>query len=472
MAAYHYLCALTDGGGTVPPELGVARRLVQVGHRVTVLADDTLEADAAGIGATFRRWESAPNRASRRPEDDPLRDWECRTPFSLLKRVMDRQLAGPAGAYAADVTAAVHADPPDAALCSAFAIGAGLGVEAAGVPYAVMLPNAYVLPARGMPPMGLGLEPARGPLGRARDRAISELNTRVMDTGLPRVNAVRTAYGLTPLRHFWDQVHHASRVLVLTSPTFDFPAELPDNVRYVGSILDDPAWAGDWSPPAGDEPLVLVGLSSTFQDHVGTLQRIADALGQLPVRGLITTGPAVDPDAVVAPPNVTVAASAPHSVVMQQAAAVVTHGGHGTVVKALAAGAPLLVLPHGRDQVDNAVRVRLRGAGLTAGRKAPVATIARHLRTLLDEPAYRTAAGQLGEAIRADADSGALARELQLLPTLGSLRDVAVGRGGPVPEASDGRPRPAGRRARRRPRPPGPEGRGLRPPPSRSATPS
>ena len=31
-----------------------------------------------------------------------------------------------------------------------------------------------------------------------------------------------------------------------------------------------------------------------------------------------------------------------------------THGGHGTVVRALAAGVSLVVLPHGRDQADNA----------------------------------------------------------------------------------------------------------------------
>lgn len=163
---------------------------------------------------------------------------------------------------------------------------------------------------------------------------------------------------------------------------------------------------------------MLVGLSSTFQDHVGALQRVADALGSLPVRGLVTTGPAVDPAAITAPANVSVRASAPHAAVMPHAAVVVTHGGHGTVVKALACGVPLLVLPHGRDQADNATRVRLRGAGRTASRKAAPAIIARHVRALLDDPAYRAAAQRLGAVIRADAESGALMRELELLPSL------------------------------------------------------
>ncbi len=42
----HYLVTLWDGGGTVPAEIGVARRLVQRGHTVTVLVDPTVEADA------------------------------------------------------------------------------------------------------------------------------------------------------------------------------------------------------------------------------------------------------------------------------------------------------------------------------------------------------------------------------------------------------------------------------------------
>ena len=44
----HYLFAMWDGAGTVPPELSVARSLIERGHRVTVLGDPTLEAEAEG----------------------------------------------------------------------------------------------------------------------------------------------------------------------------------------------------------------------------------------------------------------------------------------------------------------------------------------------------------------------------------------------------------------------------------------
>lgn len=409
-----YLFALVDGGGTVPPELGAVRRLVERGHRVTVLAEESMAEDVAATGAAYLPWSTAPNRASRLPQDDPYRDWECKTPIKLIERLLDTQLAGPAGAYAADVGAAIERHRPDLVVCSLFAVGAMIAAEGAGLPYDVLLPNCYLLPAPGMPPFGLGLRPAAGLLGRARDRAITGFSTRLWARGLPTINAVRAEHALAPIDDFFDPIRGARRVLVLTSPDFDFPAEVPDNVRYVGAVLDDPMWAeGSWSPPPGDEPLVLVGLSSTFQDQQDTLERIVDGLTTLPVRAIVTTGPAIDPAAVDAPERIQVVRSAPHSEVLQQAAAVITHGGHGTVARALAAGVPLVVMHHGRDQADNAVRVTSRGAGLSVSRSAKPAKIAAAVRRLLDDPSFRTGAERLGRAFRQDASSSLLVAELE-----------------------------------------------------------
>jgi MGT family glycosyltransferase len=230
--------------------------------------------------------------------------------------------------------------------------------------------------------------------------------------------AVRATHELAPVRHYQDQVHRARRQLVLTSAGFDFPAEVPASVRYVGPVLDDPAWAGgSWTPPPGDAPLVLVSMSSTFQNQAAGLQRVIDALATLPVRGLVTTGPVVDPETLRAAPNVAVRRSAPHREVLQHAALVVTHGGHGTLVKAFAAGVPVVVLPHGRDQGDNAARVTFHGAGLAVSRSAAPAKVADAVRRVLGDPAYRKAAGQLGAALRHDAGAGRLLTELETLGT-------------------------------------------------------
>jgi MGT family glycosyltransferase len=416
---HRYLFTLVDGGGTVPVELGIVRRLLERGHDVTVIADESTAADVQASGAAFRPWATAPNRAGRQAADDPLRDWECKSPIQLIARILDKVLVGPAPAYAADTAVAIDELRPDLVVSSFFAMGAMAGAEAKGVPFDVLHPNVYLLPARGIPPFGLGLRPAKGAPGRIRDRLLTTLTGRLWNKGLPGLNALRTELGLDPVNDLFDQVHHARRELVLTSADFDFPGELPAPVRYAGPVLDDPAWAVDtgWSPPPGDDPLVLVAFSSTFQDHGGCLQRVTDALGRLPVRGVVTTGPAVDPTSIAAPANVTVVRAAPHSAVLQHAAVVVTHGGHGTVVRSLAAGVPMVVIPQGRDQADNATRLRVRGAGLVVKRSASAKKIARAVDQLLRNPAHADAAGRLGTAIRRDAESGVAIEELEAIGT-------------------------------------------------------
>jgi MGT family glycosyltransferase len=240
---------------------------------------------------------------------------------------------------------------------------------------------------------------------------------RVFRTGMPALNQARAEHGLAPVRDLGDVLNGVGRVLVCTSPSFDFAADdVPGNVRYVGPQLDDdPAAGGDgtWDDPGG-RPLVLVGLSSTVMSHEEELlQRAADALGRLPVRGLVTTGPAIDPATIRAPANVDVRRWVRHADVLPACSAVLTHGGHGTVIKALAAGVPLVVAPLGRDQPDNAARVVHAGAGLRVSRRANVADLQKALGRVLDEPRFRAAARRMAATLAAERDDGLVVDELE-----------------------------------------------------------
>lgn len=262
-------------------------------------------------------------------------------------------------------------------------------------------------PTRGHPVPAGGWGPARGPLGRARDAVAPYLLTRLVGLGLPRINAVRAELGMPPLRELFGLLDGCARVLVMTSPAFDPPpARLPGNVRYVGPVTDDPAWAEPWAAPwpeDDDRPLVLVAMSSTYQAHQGVLNRVVDALAGLPVRGLVTLGPGLRAGEVSAAPNVAVVRSAPHAAVLPRAAAVITHAGHGSVMKALAAGVPMVCIPHGWDQGDNTTRVLAAGAGLRASRRAQVPALRAAVRRVLDDPSYRAAARRLADALAAEA---------------------------------------------------------------------
>ncbi len=166
-------------------------------------------------------------------------------------------------------------------------------------------------------------------------------------------------------------------------------------------------------------------MSTTFMDHLDQLQRAVTALGTLPVQGLVTTGPAIDPGQIHAPDGVSVVRSAPHRAVLAHAAVLLTHGGHGTVMKGLVAGVPMVCMPTGRDQPDNAARLTSRGAGLKISKQASPAKIAAAVERVQNDPSFRTAATRLGDQLRAEAASGAALAELEALasPTRHDERD-------------------------------------------------
>jgi MGT family glycosyltransferase len=217
---------------------------------------------------------------------------------------------------------------------------------------------------------------------------------------LTEINAARRAVRLPAVGSVTDQILAADRVLVLTSRAFELPTvQPPTHVEYVGPQLGSATGTGGWRPPPGDRPLVLASLSTEEQDQLALLRRLVAALGRLPVRGLVTVGPVVDPARLDPPDNVAVERFVPHAAVLDRAELVITHAGHGTVLAALRAGVPLVCVPMGRDQYDVAARVSYHGAGIVLPADASVAALADGARRVLAEPAYASAARRLRTAI-------------------------------------------------------------------------
>ncbi len=144
-----------------------------------------------------------------------------------------------------------------------------------------------------------------------------------------------------------------------------------------------------------------------------------DALGGMQVRGLVTLGPTLAQEQFQAPGNVVIRSSAPHGQIFPQAAAVVTHAGHGTVMRALANGLPLVCIPMGRDQNDVAARVVARGAGLRLSQKASIPVLRRAIQRELDEPGFREQAHHLAQAIAEETRRPLATEALEELATQG-----------------------------------------------------
>jgi MGT family glycosyltransferase len=420
-----FLFAHWEGGGNTPPILAVIRKLVARGHEVRLLSDACHKSEAEAVGASFTSWTRIPTRLDKSRESDPIKDWELQSPLALLARLRDRLFVGPALALAQDLLEELKRFPADVVVTSEMLLGVMAGAESARIPCVILCPNIYLFPLPGVPPFGPGLQPARGPLGRMRDAIIRNLSFRVFGKGTSAFNAARRALGLPPLAHPFVQVTRVTKHLILTSPAFDFPAtSLPPYVLYTGPEIEDPAWVESWrSPWRHDDPrpLVLVAFSTTFQNHLPTLRRIVTALSTMPIRAVVTVGPALRADELPRTENVFVCASAPHSELLRYAAAVVTHAGHGTVIRSLVAAVPLLCMPMGRDQNDNAARVVARRVGLRLSNQASPRKIRKALLKILNSPSYRMRAEQLGRQIKEDARNSST---VEVLEQVG--RDVVV----------------------------------------------
>jgi UDP:flavonoid glycosyltransferase YjiC (YdhE family) len=402
---YSFLVASWGGPGHLGPTLTAARQLRANGHSVRFIAraDAREPVEAAGFG--FATWQ-------RRPHFSPIA--QSSTP---LENAYDNLLFGPAAARGADTLDEIKRAPTDALLTDTALFGSVLAAEAASIPCALLSPTISLRPLPGIPPIGSGLGAPRTPAERVRIEAANSRFVAVMNKWLPMLNEARARLQIAPCNHVLELFDRPARLLIAMSAAFDFPAEfLPSNVRYIGPLLD----ASDWSKPwifswshGYDRPRALISFSTTDQDQAGALQRITNAIGCIKMDAVVTLGPALKDHSLHPPANVTLLLSAPHDAVMKEVSLVVTHGGHGTVSRALLHGLPLLIMPMGRDQGDIAARVEAGGVGLILAPTAAETEIGAAISRLIEEPQFRAAARRLGDIITAEVNQTRLVSELE-----------------------------------------------------------
>jgi UDP:flavonoid glycosyltransferase YjiC (YdhE family) len=292
---------------------------------------------------------------------------------------------------------------PDVVVSDILTAAPALAAEKAGRPRATLIPHVYPVHEPGMPFFSFGAQPPRTPLGNAMWRAWLPVLTSGLRRGRREMNETRAAVGLTPLARFHGGIS-PELALVATFPQLEYPRRWPAHVHVTGPMEFELPYP-DVEPPEGDDPLVLVA-SSTAQDPELRLVRVAlEALAEEPVRVVATTnrlGGSL-PDA---PPNAVVVDWLSYSQLLPQAALVVCHGGHGTVARALGAGAPALCCPAVGDMAENSARVAWAGAGLMLPwRLTGAASVRWAARRVLADPGFRRRASEI--AVWASQNDGA-----------------------------------------------------------------
>ncbi|MDF0532490.1 glycosyltransferase [Tsukamurella sp. 8F] len=341
------LFVTVDGGGNVPPLLGVAREVAHAGHRVRVLGQGRLRPEVERYGLTLspyrntRAWDSTRQQSGLR--------W---VPMLNDRSIFDA------------VAAACAGDAPDVAVVDCMIPPAHAAVDQAGIPR-VVLTHTYKAYMDGLHRLTLG----------AAARTYGYNTVRLWDSA--PVNLVTTLRELDPAA----ARRHAP------------------NVRWSG-VVDA---GGSAQSGASGPPLVLVSLSSNgFRGQLHTLRRIVAALGSMSVRAIVTTGGVIDPSDLRSPGNVEIVGYADHLDILPRCSLLIGHGGHSTTVRALAHGVPVLALPASpmTDQRMVARSVAAAGAGAALSRFSSARAIRRAAETLLRDPGCREGAARLGAAVR------------------------------------------------------------------------
>jgi UDP:flavonoid glycosyltransferase YjiC (YdhE family) len=242
-------------------------------------------------------------------------------------------------------------------------------------------------------------------------------------TDLSTLNDTRRALGLAPLSGpaAWE----SCELVLVTAPRWlDLDARVPANVVHAGPL----GMRAARRQVAVRPPRVLLSFSTTVIDRqLATMRNSCAAVAGIDAHAVLTLGPAVTSDDVDAPPNVEVHEWADHDEVLPACAAVVTHAGLGTTLRALAHGVPLLMLPRGRDQHVNSARVTDLGAGIALPAEAAPERIRAALTRLLGDPRFAACAARLAERMAADRPDSHAADALERAARCGRRLSVDAG---------------------------------------------
>ena len=361
------LFSFVGGAGHLNPLLPIARAARDAGHEVTFAGSGDMMPAVAAAGFT--------GLATSPPTDKPPTRTPLQAPDAEHEaRVIRVHFAGKvARERAAAVLRLSREWQPDLIVYDEMDFGAIVAAERLGLPHA----SVVVIAAGGF--------------------------VRREDVAEP-LNALRAEHGLPPD----PDLMMLGRYLVLdpVPPGYRDPRNpLPATAHSLHPF--PPGQTPPGPPPAwldtlDARPTVYLTLGTVFHLEVGDLMaRLIDALCSLPVNLIATVGPDIDPaEFGPQPETVRIERYVPQAHLLSHCDLVISHGGSGTVIGALAHGLPQVVIPLGADQLRNAERCRDLGLGPVLDVMALTPEMVRDAATdALANPAYRQRAAHFQAAI-------------------------------------------------------------------------
>jgi UDP:flavonoid glycosyltransferase YjiC (YdhE family) len=368
------LVAAFGDAGHAFPAIALARALARRGHHVVVETWEQWREQVSGEGLDFAAAQEYRAFAGIHAADESVPSIAAAA--RALRPLIDEV-------------------SPDLVVSDILTSAPALAAEIAGVRLATLIPHVFPVADPALPFFGFGAQPARTPVGRAAWRAVRPVVETGLRRGLREHNATRVELGLAPSEDFHAGISR-ELALVATFPQLEYPRRWPAGVEVTGPMFFEMDYP-DVELPDGERPLVVIAPSTSKDPGLKLIRAALEGLADEPVRVLATTnlrgagGPALD-----VPANARVVDWASYSQVMREADLVICHGGHGTLARALACGAPVLSCGSAGDMAENGARIAWAGAGLALPRRlARPGPVRWATRRILGDPAFGERAAEI-----------------------------------------------------------------------------
>jgi UDP:flavonoid glycosyltransferase YjiC (YdhE family) len=363
------LFTFAGGSGHLEPLVPIARATEAAGHTVAFVGRPWMVPKVEALGfAAF----AAGSDAGLTPQRLPLAQVDLEQDMRDIGTGFGRRLGRE---RATDILPLCAAWRPDLLVCEEVDFGAMIVAERIGLPYATVLviaSGSFIRPAAVAAPL----------------------------------NEARADHGLPPD----PNLAMLSRYLVLSpfppsyrDPAFPLPAtahSLRPTLVAAPADVAVPAWL----TRRDKAPTVYFTLGTIYNMESGDLfQRVLAGLRGLPINLIVTVGRDIDPaEFGPQPANIQIERFIPQAAILPHCAAVISHGGSGSVIGTLAYGLPAVLIPMGADQPLNAARCAALGVGLALDAViATPETVRAAITTVLDDPSYRRAAERMRDEIAA-----------------------------------------------------------------------
>lgn len=281
-------------------------------------------------------------------------------------------------------------------------------------------------------------------LGPRFHRALFRLGRRQTIAWAKPWHAFRAELGLPPTGEnpIFEGQHSPDLVLALFSDQLARPqVDWPSQTVVTGFCDFDRNGPQEAAPEeverfldAGPAPVAFTLGSAAVWSPGSFYAESLEAIRRIGARAILLIGPeGVNALPEHLPEGVAAFGYAPYSSLFPRCAAIVHQGGVGTTAQAMRAGRPMVVVPFGFDQQDNAARVQRLGiARAIPKERYTAARVAGALRELLDDPGPARRAAEIGRLVRQE-DGAAEAAD--------AIEALLARRGrGPMTQSAPGRP--------------------------------